>query len=852
LAFWLSVVTPAGAQETRPVETGADDEVLEPSADGDLLGEEGAAEGEPRMGIEEILIQGVASETVAQDEPISAVDFDESDLLDLGIQDIRDLATFTPNLEIKTAFAAVNPTLFIRGVGLDDFNANSASAVSVYQDGVYMYSPAGQLFGLYDVQSIDVLRGPQPTLTNASAGAIVVRSRRPTEGFEAYLTSTLGTPARNGVAAGYNERTFQGALNVPIVPEWLLARGSFKVRTRDGITENACGPRIRQASVITDPVERLDVLGDCFSVTGESQFGAVTPPTSLVDLVNNIDNWAARGLLSVRMPFIGEDVDWLLNVNGGQNNSLATQYQHTGLSVSNPDPATGEAGPQFSRDPNGNPIIDRSLYRENFTEGDNFAGEYDRIGPETLDLFGASLTGTWPATSSLEVESLTAYVFHDRKTFANDDANPKIWLDSDYKDRSNAVNQELTLRWLLGQDADATLGGTFIWEELTGNNVFRNRRVPIPPDGFFAFDQDFRQETIQWGLYGATRFSPAEIDALEALRDFELAGSLRYNWVQKDFSQASIGIRGTGGVQFPANVGGEQDVWDALGGDVSLTYYLQEDKSVYAKYTVGWKAGHFNLGTLTSGVPLTPVAPETVESIEVGLRTQWLDGLLQANLTAFWYDYQDLQVFQTTVDARGNIFRRLINAESAKVQGVELDLFAEPVEGLSLSFNGAYLDSEYDKFGTSFQRNRRVPGANPPIQTIFVNQDYSGNPLIASPRWSFNAKVSYDLVMGRYGTLRPWYAVAYKDEFFFDANDGFGAEGTLVERLLREPAYWLHNAGISYTTPNGRWEIGFWIRNFLNEEYRIQSFDLGIPNRLILDVYGDPRTAGITFTVRFD
>ena len=139
----------------------------------------------------------------------SAVTFDQATLTSERIADIRNLSAYTPNLEVKTAFAAVNPTIFIRGVGLDDFNANSASAVSVYQDGVYLNSPAGQLFGFYDVESVSVLRGPQPTLTNASAGAILVESHKPGENFEAYLTSTYGR---------YDLREFQGALNVPSSP----------------------------------------------------------------------------------------------------------------------------------------------------------------------------------------------------------------------------------------------------------------------------------------------------------------------------------------------------------------------------------------------------------------------------------------------------------------------------------------------------------------------------------------------------------------------------------------------------------------------------------------------------------
>ncbi len=820
------------------------------------------ADGDPWSGIEEMVVVGTGAALITQTDSQSAIAFDEQILGDVGAQDIRDLSAYTPNLEIKTAFAAVNPTLFIRGVGLDDFNANSASAVSVYADGVYLHSPAGQLFGLFDTEAVEVLRGPQPTLTNASAGAILIRSKRPTQDYEAYLTTTLGLPNHGGILAGYNERTFEGALNIPIVPDVIAFRSAFKIRTRDGTTNNVCADRIKRAARTTDPATRSALLGtSCVTANGSNRRGPVTGPSAFEERVNNVDNWAARMMLSATTPFVGgSEIDWLLIVNGGQNKSLATQYQHTGLSQSLPidddpnDEIPPRAGPQSRFSANGQLASDQDGYTEQFSEGNAFAGEYDRIGREELDLLGASLLAEWEATDSIGVESLTAYVWHDRKTYANDDGGPRQWLDSDYIDESTQLSQELMVDRDFGEDSWVRLGGTFLWERLKGNNVFRNRRFQFNTPqgrGFFAFDQGFSQATIQWGVFGQTHLAFPALGSLPGsagfLENFDLDASIRVNGVRKKFRNASVGLIGT--VEF--NIGGETERWTDLGGDFSLTYHFSEDVNAYFKYSRGWKGGHFNLGTLTSDEPLTPVAPESLDSLEIGLRSEWLDGRLRANLTAFWYDYVDLQVFQTTVDARGNILRRLINAESAAIQGMEFDFMIEPIEDLEIHLSGAFLDSEYEAFSTSFQRNRRVPGATPPVQTFEVDQDYSGNRLLASPEWSFTANVSYTIEVNRFGRFRPWYIVAFRDKIFFDANEGRGAEGTLVEGLLEEPAYWIHSAGLTYTVPSGNLEVGVWVRNFLDKEYRIQSFDLGNPNQLILDVYGDPRTAGLTLTLRY-
>jgi hypothetical protein len=135
--------TDEGSEVERQPEGGADpDEALAP--------ETSEPSAEPSPDISEIVVRGEAGGMLVEDDTISVIGFDPGVLQVEGIRDIRDLANFTPSLEIKSAFAASNPTIFIRGVGLDDFNANAASAVAVYQDGVYMQSPAGQLFQFYD------------------------------------------------------------------------------------------------------------------------------------------------------------------------------------------------------------------------------------------------------------------------------------------------------------------------------------------------------------------------------------------------------------------------------------------------------------------------------------------------------------------------------------------------------------------------------------------------------------------------------------------------------------------------------------------------------------------------------
>jgi len=196
-----------------------------------------SVEDEPTLGIdgrpiEEILITSEARNT-HDDQSISETSFNAEDLKAMRIQDISDVARFTPGLEINTAFAASNPTLFIRGIGLKDYNANAAGAVPVFFDGMAINSPAGQLFQLFDVKNVTVLKGPQSGRwgRNATAGAIIVDSNLPDGEWSSEGSLTYGS---------YNDVEVIGAIGFPIVDEILSGRVAFTYNRRDGYTKNGC------------------------------------------------------------------------------------------------------------------------------------------------------------------------------------------------------------------------------------------------------------------------------------------------------------------------------------------------------------------------------------------------------------------------------------------------------------------------------------------------------------------------------------------------------------------------------------------------------------------------------------
>jgi iron complex outermembrane receptor protein len=789
------------------------------------LSESGEA---PRLDIEEIVITGQAGGLVVEDDSISVVGCDAEVILKEGISDIRELENFTPSLEIKSTFAASSPAIYIRGVGLDGFNAN-ANAVAIYQDGVYMQSPVGQLFQFYDVEGVEVLRGPQGSLyRSASAGAILLRSKKPSQELSSYLTTTYGN---------YNLWELEGALGGPIVPDYLSGRLSGIWSVRDGLTKNRCAA---QAGV---PASEIDTVPyPCNQASGDMRTRFVDP--DIDGRTNDVDYFAARGQLLLTLPVGHHETEWLLNIHGGQNRGRAFQYQHTGVVL---DALTEE------------PIriggFDSNLYRD-LDGGDPYAGDYNIDGPERIDLWGANLEGVWSfGGGAFELRSLTAYEWHDLYRLENTDGGARFALETEYTDTAWQVSQQLELKGTFPEwrqsEGDWIVGAYYLEEALDVSN-FSDQRGP--PDLF----QEYTQEMWNFAGYGQFeyRFRPG---CTGISCDFTLLAGLRYNWEHKSFD-TSVVETPTRGLPLGTLSGENQALWAGPSGEISLAWNYLDDSNVYVKFARGWKGGHFN-GAVSLVDIITAVEPEIVDSYEAGLRSIWFEERLSFNLTGFYYDYQDLQVFVMGQTQFGYPIPKLANASDATVYGIELDLTSEPLPGLYLTFNGAWVESEYEEFVVSVSEIYRFPPMRgvPPRDPLVIqrNFDYSGNTLIASPNLSMTGSMEYRtplpwLVGGRgLGTLTPRFSFSWKDEMLYDACGGRGNRCNFEPGFFGQDAFWILNVALTWTSENERLTLTGWVHNLLDEHYKTQSFDLSRGLGLILDVYADPRTYGVTATLAF-
>jgi iron complex outermembrane receptor protein len=158
----------------------------------------GQAQAQDATALDEIVVTAQKRSENLQDVPVSVTAFTADQLKDQRVGDVLALSGLSPGLQIKTDDNAANPRIFIRGIGVNDFNPRTASAVGVYVDGVYIASPLAQMAGFYDLQQVEVLRGPQGTLygRNTTGGAINVTTKKPSSTPEGDLASTTAGSTR--------------------------------------------------------------------------------------------------------------------------------------------------------------------------------------------------------------------------------------------------------------------------------------------------------------------------------------------------------------------------------------------------------------------------------------------------------------------------------------------------------------------------------------------------------------------------------------------------------------------------------------------------------------------------------
>jgi iron complex outermembrane recepter protein len=455
-----------------------------------------------------------------------------------------------------------------------------------------------------------------------------------------------------------------------------------------------------------------------------------------------------------------------------------------------------------SRDEN---IVGFSILQQPFNAMTNsILGDFDKVAlnlpnRSAVNLWGVSQEVQVEFTDTLQLRSITAYRENSIGAQEDGDATDQSLTEVRLGERQHQFSEELNLVGKLAR-LDYLFGVFYFTEDAQTSSS-----VTLPAAGVFA---DFRPETNtdSVGIFtqGTYHFSD----------QWAFTAGARYSDEDKDFGQRITRFRiATGAVVGAPVVYSGTRSFNSVTPKASLSWAPTADIMLYVSATRGFKSGGFNFN---SANPSQGFNPETLWSYEVGAKTQWLERRVQANFTGFHYDYKDLQVSSFITAGQTDI----TNAATAKVDGIELELLAMPIQPLRLSANVTWLDAKYDSYP-----NAPVPGG-------VLNA--SGNRLNYSPKYSGSARGEYTFKLanggGAYiGADYSWY----DDAFYTAANNP----------IVGQEAYGVVNAALGYRSPDARWTAEVYGRNLGDEDYLTNVYTASV---VPAGIPGAPRTYGVS------
>jgi iron complex outermembrane receptor protein len=280
---------------------------------------------------------------------------------------------------------------------------------------------------------------------------------------------------------------------------------------------------------------------------------------------------------------------------------------------------------------------------------------------------------------------------------------------------------------------------------------------------------------------------------------------------------------------------------------VSMDFQANDNVMLYGRVAQGFKSGGFN-GRANNPGEQAPYDPEEVISYEIGLKSDWPESAVRANLAVFYNDYKDFQarVSGTTTDPVTGLPSpelTVINAGSLDIYGAEVELSYQPVAALLLDAQVGYLDAEYGEFD----------------DVRFV--DFGGSRAFQepafSPEWTARLGASYEWSLAEHGTLRLAGSAKFRSRMALTVDNTFMTPtspqvGTDVEvEGLFQDDYWVYDASLLWTLADGRFSVSLNGRNLSDEVYRTDAQEFSSVGNIRTAYYGAPRTYSLVLTGRF-
>ncbi|MBN8818287.1 MAG: TonB-dependent receptor [Sphingomonas sp.] len=757
----------------------------------------------------DIIVTAQFREQRLQDTPIAITAVNAALMEQRSQTNLSDVVKQAPNVQLLPATAAFGPSISasIRGLGQGDFNPALEPGVGLYIDDVYYPRLTGANFDLMDVERVEILRGPQGTLTgrNSEGGAIKFVSRKPTGDGSGFVQATYGSRNRINLRAGADVK----------LTDTLFLRLSGAYADQDGYVKNinfACA----------NPFGGLPVVQSGSSCVNDTH--------------GDVGYRALRGILR----FAPSDaVD--LTISADYIKDVRNQGAEVLLYANNPSPAVAAA--------TGVPFDSRFICGRfcNYATYQQSAGPF--LGPvatgsplvatkgdprSRYEGWGVSGNLTVKLSEDINVTSISAYRQWRSRFTADGDLSP-AQTGLGLNDLHHwFVSQELRMNVRLSDMINLTIGGYYSDERTTYWTMQDIRYAAIP----LQFIGNDPVNTDSKALFGTIVVKPIEAMTITL--------GTRYTDEHKDYTFHRYNPDGVTLNPFLGALNGVTAVYDGTRFDyrASVDYRFSPEILAYATFATGFKGGGVGPRPFNAA-QARGFNPETVKTYEVGLKTDLFDRRLRLNVAGFYNDFKDAQLTLLSCPQYGGPGPCALpqNAGNAKQKGFEAEFQANPVEGLSLDGSISYIKWKWDCVNPAVVGAASGPCSSAPS---VIN-------LLADPlegwKWAFGAQYLIALG-GNNGTITPRIDVTR--QMTLPGGTLRSAVGSPSDVYGRTPGYTLANVRLTWQSADEDLTVGLEVTNLFDRYYFLNKFDLvGAGSGVISGQPGRPREWAVTIKKKF-
>ena len=818
-----------------------------------------SAEGSEADGrTEEIIVTAQFREENLQDIPLAVTAVTGAMIEARSQTNLADLTAQAPSVVLKPATPAYGPsiTAAIRGMGQIDFNPAYEPGVGIYIDDVYYPRLIGANFDLLDLERIEILRGPQGTLTgrNSEGGAIRFISRRPNGADGGYIAATYGSRDRIGLrgAAGFT------------IAKNLFARVSGTVADQDGYVKQIDFGCAHPGQ----GVAATRAAGKCtVSKFGDVGYKAVKgivrwAPSDRIDAMISADYAKDKRRNSAEVLLYGKNIN--PNVQAGAGVPLDSRFicgRFCNFATDGQPAAAFIAGAIPAL--NGFPLAATAIDNEMEYSSWGLSGRIAFDLADAAKLTSISAYREWKSRFSQDADLSPARV-----------GNGANALDSEY------WSQELRLNAKLADWVDLTLGGFYSHEKTTYFTKQDVRYVAVgsasgpPPFPLPLFPLQFIGDdpvkVVSKALFGTVIVKPAAA--------LTLTGGLRYTREAKDYTffrynydgatinafldpvGAACGIGFSGVDTGDCNHNGNSiEVLQALSGTTarfrgsrwdyraSLDYRFNPEILAYATVSTGFKGGGIGPRPFNAA-QARPFGPEKLTAFEVGFKTDLFDRRLRFNVAAYYNRFKDAQLTLQSCPQFGGPGPCALpqNAGNADVKGIEAEIFFRPLEGLQIDASGSLLDWDWKCVDP---RVLGLPGTGQCDASKALVDRLSSPPRgVSKHQWSIGAEYRIDLAGA--GSLTPRIDVSHQGKLLGTAT--VPAAGSPSALFSTVDSYTMTNVRLTWRNADRDLEASLEVSNLFDRYYFLGKFDLTSAGAgTISGLPGRPREWAVTVKKTF-